>query len=357
MLVLHVNDRLSARGGADLHLLAAVDHLLRAGCRVVLAVGDDDGTAAAPCPVHIVRGLADRNAAPTNLDELWQRLRPDLVHLHNTMNPDVIRWASSRPALMTVHDHRLFCPGQGKVTAGHQPCTTPWSQEICAPCFDNEAYYARIATVTSERLTAARPIPTIVLSEYMRRELVAAGFDRTAVHVLPAFVHDLSPQPPSGPPCVLFCGRLVAAKGVDEASAAWHHSGVALPLVFAGTGSARNRLEAAGFEVLGWQDRTSLAATLARAEALLFPPRWQEPFGIVGLEALALGIPVVAWRSGGIEEWHPGGELLVEYGNIEALGKALQTAVTMPATSVYAAPITPQERTARLINIYQGVAQ
>ena len=272
------------------------------------------------------------------------------------MNPEVIRWAGGRSALMTIHDHRLFCPGRGKVTANHHLCTTPWSPEVCSPCFDDDVYFARIARTTSERQAAARLLPAIVLSEYMRQELLAVRFDPAMVHVLPAFVHDLPPQPPDGPPCVLFCGRLVAAKGIDEAIAAWRASGIDLPLVFAGTGSARNRLEKAGFEVLGWQGRTRLAATLARARALLFPPRWQEPFGIVGLEALALGIPVVAWRSGGIEEWHPGGELLVEYGNIEALGQALRAALTMPAKSVYAAPITPQERTARLIDIYQGVA-
>ena len=35
------------------------------------------------------------------------------------------------------------------------------------------------------------------------------------------------------------------------------------------------------------------------------PSRWQEPFGIVGLEALTLGTAVAAWDSGGVREWHP----------------------------------------------------
>jgi glycosyltransferase involved in cell wall biosynthesis len=355
MLILHVNDRLSARGGADLHLLSVVDLLQQEGCEVLLAVGETDGTAKAPCPVRIAEGLTDRESGPTDLEALWQEVRPDVVHLHNTMNPEVIRWAQGRNGLMTIHDHRLFCPGRGKVTAADTHCTTRWSPATCTGCFDNVDYRDRLLQITGARLAAARRLPAVVLSQYMRQELVAAGFDSTAIHRLPAFVHGLPQEAPSGPPCVIFCGRLVTAKGVDEAVEAWQKSGTELPLVFAGTGSSRNRLEAAGFEVLGWLDRRGVAAALARARALLFPPRWQEPYGIVGLEAASLGIPVVSWRSGGIEEWHPGGELLVPYGDIGALSRALVTAVDLPPIP-FVPPITPQQRTHQLISLYQSIA-
>jgi glycosyltransferase involved in cell wall biosynthesis len=355
MLILHVNDRLSARGGADLHLLSVVDLLQQEGCEVALAVGETDGTADAPCPIHIAKGLTDREAGPTDLEALWQQLRPDVVHLHNTMNPEVISWAQSRNGLMTIHDHRLFCPGRGKVTAVNELCTTRWSTATCTDCFDNVDYRDRLLGTTGARLSAARKLPAVVLSRYMRQELTAVGFDHAAVHRLPAFVHNLPAEKPSGPPCVLFCGRLVTAKGVDEAVAAWQRSSTTLPLVFAGTGSLRNRLEAAGFEVLGWLDRKGVAAALVRAKALLFPPRWQEPYGIVGLEAASLGIPVVTWKSGGIEEWHSGGELLVDYGDIGALSRALATAVDLPPIP-FVPPITPQQRTLQLIDLYQSIA-
>jgi glycosyltransferase involved in cell wall biosynthesis len=54
------------------------------------------------------------------------------------------------------------------------------------------------------------------------------------------------------------------------------------------------------------------------------PSRWQEPFGIAGLEAACLGVPVVAYRSGGIPEWHPG-DGLVEWGDVPALARALSS--------------------------------
>jgi len=67
------------------------------------------------------------------------------------------------------------------------------------------------------------------------------------------------------------------------------------------------------------------AALLRRARALLMPSRWQEPFGIAGLEALSLGVPVVAWDSGGIREWHPGP--LVAWGDVAGLARALRAVI------------------------------
>ena len=114
-----------------------------------------------------------------------------------------------------------------------------------------------------------------------------------------------------------------------DAAEAWKRSGVELPLVFAGTGPERGRLEAAGHRVLGWVDRPRLAGLLRGAAALLVPSRWQEPYGLVGLEALSVGTPVAAWESGAVPEWHPGGDLLARWGDLDALAAALEAAVRM----------------------------
>jgi glycosyltransferase involved in cell wall biosynthesis len=164
----------------------------------------------------------------------------------------------------------------------------------------------------------------IVLSEYMKDELAAAGVPAERIDVIPPFVHGLGgARAPEGEPCVLFAGRLSEAKGVGDAVAAWRLSGLALPLVFAGTGPLRAKVEAEGFEVLGWVPHADLAAVYRRARALLMPSRWQEPFGIAGLEAVSFGIPVVAYRCGGIPEWHPGPGL-VEWGDVRGLAQALR---------------------------------
>ena len=158
----------------------------------------------------------------------------------------------------------------------------------------------------------------------MKRELTQVGVPADRVTIMPPVAYGLDPDARAdGPPCVLFAGRVVEAKGIREAIEAWRRSGSELPFVVAGTGPLRREIEAEGVEVLGWLDRRRLSAAYRRAAVLVMPSRWQEPFGIVGLEALTLGTPVAAWDSGGVREWHPGGDLLVPWGDVDGLAGAL----------------------------------
>jgi glycosyltransferase involved in cell wall biosynthesis len=206
-------------------------------------------------------------------------------------------------------------------------CATALSPAACQTCFADPAYYEEVMALTRARLDAVRDSAVVVLSEYMRRELVAAGLAAARLHVVPPFV-DFPGDAPGAPgqrDCVLFVGRLVEAKGPRDAVAAWRESGIALPLVMAGTGPLREEMETAGADVRGWLPHHTLPALLRRARALLMPPRWQEPFGIAGLEALSLGVPVVAWESGGLREWHPGP--LGAWGDVPGLASALRDAI------------------------------
>jgi predicted protein tyrosine phosphatase len=261
--------------------------------------------------------------------------------------------APDRGAVITMQDHRYFCPARGKWTRAGAVCHEAMRPEVCAECFENEGYFREILSLTEERLAAVRRMRVVVLSHYMADELAAVGVPRERVHVIPPFVHglDLAAEP-DGPPCVAFVGRLVEAKGVLDAVEAWRLSGIDLPLVFAGTGPLRDTLERGGFDVRGWLSHGQLSRLLARARAVLMPSRWQEPFGIAGLEALSMGVPVVAWKGGGIGEWHPGP--LVEWGDVAGLAGALRAAVATRATP---APGFDRDRLmARLVAVYQTAA-
>jgi glycosyltransferase involved in cell wall biosynthesis len=323
--VLHLCDRLTERGGAYQHLLAIVERQVADGHAVHLAVGRADADAVAPCAVSLVPGLDARTAERVDLSAAMASARPDVVHLHTVVNPEVLRWAARVPSVVTVQDHRAFCPGRGKWTLAGERCGVALSEAACAACFDDAAYFRETLALTRRRLEALRPLRVVVLSGYMRDELVGAGLDGARVEVVPPFVRPLPAARADGPRCVLFAGRLVEAKGVRDAIEAWRRAGLDAPLVAAGAGPLRPELEAAGAEVTGWVDRVGLAALFARAGALVLPSRWQEPFGIVGLEALSCGVPVAAWESGGVAEWHPGPGL-APWGDIEALGGALRAA-------------------------------
>jgi glycosyltransferase involved in cell wall biosynthesis len=334
--------------------LGILDALVAGGHQVRLAVGVDDGQVRVPCPVSLVPGLETRLRSPADLGAVAASFRPDVIHLHTVVNPAVLESAAGLKALITVQDHRSFCPTRGKWTAAGTVCRSALGPETCAACFEDEAYFREIFALTTARLEAIRRLTIVVLSRYMKRELESAGVDAARVVAIPPFVHGLDTDArPDGPPCVLFVGRLSTTKGIDDVLAAWRLSGLHQPLVFAGSGPDRGRLEAAGAEVLGWVDRPTLARLYRRAVALVMPSRWQEPFGIVGLEALTLGTPVVAWESGGVSEWHPGPGL-VEWGDVAGLARALREA----AGSRVGAPrgFEKDRLMEQLIRIYEEVA-
>lgn len=108
----------------------------------------------------------------------------------------------------------------------------------------------------------------------------------------------------------LFLGRFSPDKGPDLALHAAHEAGVPLVLAAKCSEPGERRyfeetirpLLGPGDTVVGEADTTRKRALLAGARCLLFPVRWEEPFGMVLIEALACGTPVVALRAGAVPE-------------------------------------------------------
>ncbi|MEU8076530.1 glycosyltransferase family 4 protein [Catellatospora citrea] len=108
----------------------------------------------------------------------------------------------------------------------------------------------------------------------------------------------------------LFLGRFNADKGAHTAVLAAHEAG--LPLILAGKCAepAEKRYYAEQVEpllgpndqMIGIADATLKRELLANARCLLFPVQWEEPFGMVMIEAMVCGTPVVALRAGAVPE-------------------------------------------------------
>ncbi len=92
---------------------------------------------------------------------------------------------------------------------------------------------------------------------------------------------------------VLFIGRISAEKGADLAAAAAAKAG--MPITFVGDGAEMDKVRAINPQavLLGRQDRAGVARALAQARVAVMPSRWSEPFGLVALEAVGSGVPVV----------------------------------------------------------------
>ena len=123
----------------------------------------------------------------------------------------------------------------------------------------------------------------------------------------------------------LVVARLAAYKRLDVVVRAF--SQLDLPLKIVGEGPAQKALESlAGpnIEFLGRQNETQLASLLSQCQALIFPG--EEDFGIVPLEAMAAGRPVIAFRAGGALETVSEGEtgLFFDRQDKEALKSALK---------------------------------
>jgi glycosyltransferase involved in cell wall biosynthesis len=126
-------------------------------------------------------------------------------------------------------------------------------------------------------------------------------------HGLPVTLLDFSPMPGR---YLAFLGRMAPEKRPDRAIRIACQAG--LPLRMAAKVDAvdnayfdeivRPLLGEAGAEYIGEIDEGQKSAFLGNAAALLFPIDWPEPFGLVVIEAMACGTPVIAWDHGSVPE-------------------------------------------------------
>jgi UDP-glucose:tetrahydrobiopterin glucosyltransferase len=126
-------------------------------------------------------------------------------------------------------------------------------------------------------------------------------------------------------------GRIAPEKALEDAVAAAEITGI--PLKIFGKMQDRDYWDkicrdfpAAPIEYVGFLPTKELQQQLRRCRALLMTPRWVEAFGNVAIEALACGVPVIAYRRGGPAEIVRDGEtgFLVEPDSVNALVEAIK---------------------------------
>jgi glycosyltransferase involved in cell wall biosynthesis len=150
-------------------------------------------------------------------------------------------------------------------------------------------------------------VPVVSISDSQRRPLPQANFVRTVHHGLP---EDLLTPQGGKRDYLAFLGRICPEKGCDRAIRIARAAGIPLKIA-AKVDKAdaeyfdqvvKPMLAGGGVELVGEINDAQKPAFLSGAVGLLMPIDWPEPFGLVMIEAMACGTPVLAFNRGSVPE-------------------------------------------------------
>jgi glycosyltransferase involved in cell wall biosynthesis len=283
----------------------------------------------------------------------------DVIHLHATLRYAVARRLVVRVPIVSTA-HVVSCPNHTrylwterracdrKIGLG---CLTTGYRTLGCGHLGNGAPlglpgFAR-GMVMDHRVRAqyARSHRTIAPSQWMARFLEATGMPANRIRVLEPPLPEQAPigKWPDGIPILTFVGRLVDFKGADQLIEASAQLDVDHRVAIVGSGPALEHLRRVAQDC-GVTDRVDFYGALPPAEvdrlrrrssAVVVPSLMPETYGMVGSEALALGVPVVGFGVGGTAECLAlGGRLAATVAplDVAALARELRKIVTQPPT-------------------------
>ncbi len=276
-------------------------------------------TKRASLPARVVWSRETRR----DLSAALRERRPDVVHVHNTfplLSASVLYACrdTAVPVVATIHNYRLVCASGDFLRDG----------TVCHDCLHRlpvpgalHGCYrgSRVATVplvvanVAHRKAWSSLVSAYVFISAAQRDLHdGLGLPQDRVFVK----HNMIPRQnvPLVPrePIVAYAGRLDEAKGLRLLMAAWdRYRGMSddpgLRLVIAGAGALDREVAAwaltrPSVELTGYLPASQVLELRARARAVLLPSVWEEPFGLVAVEAMAAGAPPIAAEHGSFVE-------------------------------------------------------
>jgi glycosyltransferase involved in cell wall biosynthesis len=265
-------------GGTERVVSHLTEELVRQGHEVTLFASGDSETGArlvAGCPRALWQESGCRETLP-----------------HHVRLVELVTRESHRFDLIHFHLDYVHFPGVDRLTC---PTVTTLHGRLHPP--DEEALFEAYPEVS-----------LVSISDDQRRPIPWANWQATVYHGLPRDVHTFSGAPGA---YLAFLGRVSPEKGLDKAVEIARRAGMTLRVAAKIYPEERSYYEqeiapllasSPWVEFVGEVGGAAKDDFLGNAHALLFPIDWAEPFGLVMIEAMACGTPVVAFRRGSVPE-------------------------------------------------------
>ncbi len=271
----------------------------------------------------------------------------DLTVLHKVRDAGAVRALrnAGRTAVF-IHDHEYYCPRRAYYyPVTRKNCSRAYCEFLCGCCAmlrrpapDNtfRANFGGFASLWRE-IRACNEF--IVLSGFMRSILIRQGIPAEKITLIPPAItipDTVSPAETDDVPHILAIGQLIRGKGVDRLLDSMHSVKTPCVLDIVGTGNDEAYLkqlaEPLGNKVVFHGYSPDPDDAFRGVCAAVLPWRWQEPFGLVGPEALAHGVPLIGFDVGAIREYLVDGEtgVLVPPGDTNGLAKAIDRLLNSP---------------------------
>jgi len=338
MRLLHVHDRAEFQGGVEQILFDTARGLAARGWPQALLSQETSPDPEYTQPFEYT--AVDRS--------IIAEFQPDVVLMHKVSDTKLITEVTkSLPAAHMVHDHDMVCPRRHKYfPVGQAACNLPagtacYTHLCCVQRSDAGSRLPIQIKGTGEvrrQLRATQKVRRFFVgSAYMQRELEINSIqaDRIrVVHPVPAALQAPQYREMSSTREILFVGQIIRGKGVDLMLRALALLEGEWKATIVGDGNHLGECQALAkrldisdrVKFTGWIDHTQLDDYYSAARLVVVPSRWPEPFGMVGIEAMSRGRPVVAFDSGGISDWLNTGisGFLLPAADINAMASAIQ---------------------------------
>lgn len=244
------------------------------------------------------------------------------------------------PTFVIIHDHDYYCPRRHKYfPIKRTNCPLPYNPIYCTICClgieKRDGKTRPLAIIKKHKIFKAVKNCTysMVLSDSMKHNLLKNGWDEKKIIKITPWqeLSESTAQEDKDTTNILYVGQLIRGKGVDLLLQGLSTVDRDFSCSIAGRGNDEEYLKSLASELgldkkvsfIGWQnDPDSL---YEKSSFVIFPSRWQEPFGLVGLEAFAHKKAVIAFDTGGVKEWlkHKVNGILVRANDYQSLGKAI----------------------------------